>query len=263
MTALIKSVSIIGSGNIAFHLASALLDKGIIINEIIGRNKDKVTAYANQFNAKAVFDFTKVSTNVDLIIISVNDNAIKEVADQLKLKDKLVVHTSGSVEMEILKNASNQVGVFYPLQTFSVDTKSYFSVIPICIEGSSESVRNKLSDLALLLSTNVYFINSEKRKCIHLAAVVSNNFINYLLSSTFNFLEEKDIDKEILLPLIDETIERIKTNNPDEIQTGPARRNDIETISVHSEMLKDFPQLQEIYKLMSHQILKKYHGEKL
>jgi predicted short-subunit dehydrogenase-like oxidoreductase (DUF2520 family) len=260
MTALIKSVSIIGSGNVAFHLALALQEKEIVIKEFIGRNRNRVASYAHQFNAKAVFNFTEISTEVDLIIISVNDSAIQEAADQLILKDTLVVHTSGSVEMEVLKKTSTHVGVFYPLQTFSVNAKSNFSLIPICIEASNDSARNKLSHLALRLSTNVYFINSEKRKCIHLAAVISNNFINYLVASTFDFLKEKEIEKEILLPLIDETIERIKTSQPNEIQTGPARRKDKETISIHTEMLEKFPELQEVYKLLSHQILKKYHG---
>ena len=259
----IKTISIIGSGNVAFHLASVFCSKGISVKEIVGRNKDKVRDYATQFDSKPVFDTQEISLETDLVIIAVSDYAISEIANSLQLKDLSVVHTSGSVALNSLQNISSQIGVFYPLQTFSTSTPTDFSNLPICIESSNNTMQEKLKDLAMLVTNKVYFLDSEQRRNLHVAAVISNNFINYLLSSTFDFLEKHKINKEILIPLVDETFKRIKNNSTKDLQTGPARRNDRETIQAHLEILKTSPELYDIYKMMSNEILIKYHGNRL
>ena len=65
----------------------------------------------------------------------------------------------------------------------------------------------------------------------------------------------------LLHPLIRETANKINKVNPAEAQTGPAKRNDTQTINKHLELLSEYPEFQEIYKLLSNQITKKHHGK--
>jgi predicted short-subunit dehydrogenase-like oxidoreductase (DUF2520 family) len=172
----------------------------------------------------------------------------------------VVAHTSGIVEMKVLEKFEH-FGVFYPLQTFSKSRSVEMASVPFCIEGNDEESWKKLFKLAKKLSHSVQYLNSSERKQIHLAAVFVNNFTNHLYAKAEKLLEEKNINFEILLPLIQETAAKLNHLQPCDAQTGPARRKDLNTIKIHSEMLKNNPELLEIYELFSHQILNKYHDE--
>jgi predicted short-subunit dehydrogenase-like oxidoreductase (DUF2520 family) len=259
----IKNISIIGTGNVAFQIATAFFKNKVSIKEIVGRNEQRVAEYSKIFGARPVFNCNEASSETDLLIIAVSDHAIEVVAKQLKFNNTLVVHTSGSVSMDVLKISSSNTGVFYPLQTFTKDIIAEFSEISICIEGSDKNIESNLTDLAKLLTNKIYYLKSEERKYVHLAAVISNNFINYMMGSTFEFLQEKNIDPTILMPLLNETIDRVKTGNASKLQTGPARRNDTETIAQHLQILKSSKDLYKIYEMMSQEIQNKYNGEKL
>ncbi len=151
----------------------------------------------------------------DLYIISVADNALDELISQLYLNDKLVVHTSGSVQMDVLKKASRNYGVFYPLQTFSKSKDVEFRSIPICLEANKDANLHKLTELAKRISENVQVIDSEQRKKLHLAAVFACNFPNFMYSIAEEITRQANIDFEILRPLIKETAEKVMQINPD------------------------------------------------
>ena len=159
------------------------------------------------------------------------------------------------MDMGILINNAKNYGVFYPLQTISKAIEVDFSNIPLCIEGNNEKTFSLLSNLANKLSKKVYKISSDQRKEIHIAAVFANNFTNHLFGIAKQELGKKDIPFEILFPLIDQTIAKIKTNNPFEVQTGPAKRNDIPVMEKHKLRLGEDER--EIYKLLSEKIIKK------
>ncbi len=174
----------------------------------------------------------------------------------LSLKNKLTVHTSGSIPLEILNKVSENHGVLYPLQTFSKSREVDFSNIPICVEANSAENLEKLKSVAKALSNNIYEVDSEQRKVLHLAAVFACNFPNFMYTIADKILRDSDIDFDILRPLIKETAEKIQDVKPAEAQTGPAIRNDEKILSGHMEMLNDFPQLKELYKLISAEIKK-------
>jgi len=189
----------------------------------------------------------------------VSDNAISSLSSKLNLKDKLVVHTSGSVSMNELQSTSNK-GVFYALQSFSKEQEVDFSTIPICIEAESKKDLDLLEILAKSISKKIYHINSNQRKSLHVAAVFVNNFTNHLYHIGNEICEENKIPFKILQPIIQETATKIVTLSPFEAQTGPAKRNDTETIKKHKAMLT--ANQQEIYTLLTKSIYKTY-GEKL
>jgi len=192
-----------------------------------------------------------------MIIISVPDSLINEVSE--KINDKLFcVHTSGISGIDKL-NSKTRFGVFYPLQTFSKSKELDMTKVPFCIEANNAEDTNMLLTLAELISNNVSEVSSVQRKVLHLTAVLVSNFSNHLYHLASDILEVNGLNFEFLKPLIIETAQKVDQIHPSEAQTGPARRNDLTTIDEHMEMLAKLPEYQEVYKIISKQILNKYH----
>jgi predicted short-subunit dehydrogenase-like oxidoreductase (DUF2520 family) len=255
-----NQIVIAGAGNVATNLAFSF-HKNISKNiHIHGKSEASAKALADKLNCPYSLDINDVPKNADLYIISVNDDAVFELAQNNLFKEKinnnLIVHTVGSIPIHVLKQLSGNYGVFYPLQTFSKHKILDFKNIPLCIEANSGFSFNTLNKYASRISDDVRNISSEQRKYIHLAAVFANNFTNGMFSVSEKILKEKGINFDILIPLIEETTEKIKTTDPSKSQTGPAVRNDKKTVGMHLELLKDKPELQNIYKIISDTIRK-------
>jgi predicted short-subunit dehydrogenase-like oxidoreductase (DUF2520 family) len=207
---------------------------------------------------KIISDYNQLES-VDVIIIAVSDDAISDVSNQITLQNQLVVHTSGSVNMEAL-NDKNRKGVFYPLQTFSKSKAVDFKIIPVCLEAQNDSDYETLEAVAKSISEVIYKVNSEQRKALHVAAVFVSNFVNHLYQMGNEICAENHLSFDILKPLIQEVADKIITLTPKEAQTGPAKRNDTQTINAHLSFLTDENQ-KEIYKLLTKSIID--HGKKL
>lgn len=255
---MIKSISIIGAGNVATHLAKVLYNKGIEINQIYSRSVKNAKELANKVRAGYTDDIAGINLNSDLYIIAATDDAIASITNKLVLSSKILVHTSGSVDVEVLKGSTKNYGSFYPLQTFTKQTEISFEDIPMFIEASNKKTENELTALALMLSSNVNKINSLQRKKIHLAAVFACNFANYMQVIAEDLCEENNVSFDLLKPLIKETFEKGINSLPSENQTGPARRNDVKVIEEHKKLLDNNQDFKELYTLISNQIIKKY-----
>lgn len=250
-------MSFVGSGNVATHLAHALKNIGIEIVEVFSADTENAKRFAASINCSVLESLNEIK-NTDLVIIAVPDSKIKEVSQQLAAADLLVVHTSGITSMASL-SGRNRFGVFYPLQTFSRQRDVEMLEVPFCVEANNEEDCSQLMELAGKLSGNVKKVSSEQRKVLHLAAVMVSNFSNHLYALANEILEKSNLEFGFLLPLIKETALKAADVNPKDAQTGPARRNDISTLEEHLEMLKEFPEFRETYKLLSEQIIKKYN----
>ncbi|MEP7095723.1 MAG: DUF2520 domain-containing protein, partial [Flavobacterium sp.] len=205
-----------------------------------------------------VTDFSDLN-EADLYVIAITDDVISKVSEQLPFQNQLVVHTSGTSSIDIL-NSKNRRGVFYPLQTFSKNKAIDFSIIPICLEAENQSDYAILEIIAKSISKAVFPISSEQRKALHVSAVFVNNFTNYLYQIGQEICEEHQVPFEILKPLIQETSEKINTLNPIDAQTGPAKRNDTNTIEAHLAYLTNENQ-KNIYKILTQSI--QNNGKKL
>ncbi len=249
-------VSIIGSGNVASHIAKALHHQKVVVQSIWSRHFENAKDLAHKVDAKAVAIIPEIiNDGSDLVIISVKDDVIAELAQQLVGYKGIVAHTSGAVDLNVLNN-NEQFGVFYPLQTFSKQTELNFAEVPVCIEASNEEGSTILNQLATKITKNVYTVNSEKRKTLHLAAVFACNFPNYLYGVAQQLLAKDGLDFEIIRPLIKETAHKVQHAFPANVQTGPAARNDTHTLGKHEGLLQDNPNWLAIYKLLSEQIKK-------
>jgi predicted short-subunit dehydrogenase-like oxidoreductase (DUF2520 family) len=225
------SVLLVGKGNVASHLKTAFLNADTIrVTQISSRQLE-------------------IIPKADITIIAVSDDAITEVSS--KIKNDFVVHTSGSVAMNDLKNNSRK-GIFYMLQTFSKDKIVDFSEVPFCLEAEHIEDYKLLEKLAKSIGKKIYSISSKQRKTLHLAAVFVNNFTNHLYKIGNDICKENKVPFEILQPLIKETASKIEHLSPKEAQTGPAIRNDKKTIQNHLNLLDQ--NQQKIYKTLTKSI---------
>lgn len=254
-------ITIIGTGNVAFHLGKILKEKGQTVAQIVGRNAEKTAWLASVLETDFTTNFSEINLESDLYIIAVSDDAIAEIAEKLAqvLDNQLVVHTSGSIPSIVLQPYFKNFGTLYPLQTFSVNSKPDFSEIPIFVNATPQYNTVFLEKIARILSPKVHELADEKRVVLHVAAVFVNNFANHLFAIADEISTLENLPFDVLKPLIRETIRKIENNNPSEVQTGPAKRGDQITIQKHLDFLKkQTPQYLGVYEVLSDSILKKF-----
>lgn len=254
----IKKISFIGSGNVATHLAKAFSKQGVTIQQIYSQTCDNSEILAWQSNSLYICDLNELNLDVDLLIFAVKDEVIKELSQFIlkKKPDMKIVHASGTVGLDVFEGAEN-VGIFYPLQSFSKTKKLNLNDVPFLITSKNETLKNALKKLAGLLSNKVYEYTDEQRKHLHIAAVFVNNFANHLFALAQDYCEQHQLDYQLLLPLIRETIYKIDTLAPKDAQTGPAKRKDQEIINKHLQILSEEDEhLFRIYREMTDSILK-------
>lgn len=249
-------ITIIGSGNVATHMAAAFKNAGHNIVQVYSRDLQNASLLAYHVRAEAIDSLHQINSETDLFVIAVKDDAIETIAAVLAQYQKLMVHTSGATDLQALLNHTQNAGVFYPLQTFSKTREVDFNTVPLCIEGADEHIAAQLKELAYTITQNVYQINSAERKTLHLAAVFACNFPNYLYYISQQLLANQQLPFDLLRPLILETAQKVQEYLPASVQTGPAIRNDEKTMSSHLQQLREKPELEALYKLLSQGIIK-------
>jgi predicted short-subunit dehydrogenase-like oxidoreductase (DUF2520 family) len=249
-------ITIIGSGNVATHLAAAFKNAGHRIAQVYSRDMQNAALLAYHVGAEPIDDLNQIDAETDIFIISVKDDVIASIAKVLSKHQKLIVHTSGATDLSSLLAFTSNAGVFYPLQTLSKNKEVDFFTVPLCIEGADETITRELEHLAQTISNHVYRVNSEQRKILHLAAVFACNFPNYLYSIAQQLLVKHNMEFELLRPLILETAQKVQNHLPAEVQTGPAIRKDENTMAIHLQMLNDEPELKKLYEVLSQTIIK-------
>lgn len=246
----IESATIIGTGNVASWFVYALKKAKIQINQIYGRHLNKCKILAEKCGAEAIDDLSKLKKNSNLYIFSVNDDGYKDVVAQIPFELPTAVLTAGSVSQCVLAPITPRYGTIYPCQTIS-STMDFSQVeVPLCIEGCDEQFENQLLHFANNLSDTVVRMNEQQRQQLHLAAVFACNFGNALNGVSFDILKNANINPQLLLPLLQNTLNKLKTMTPKEAQTGPAARGDKNVIAKHLGMIED-EKLREVYRLMS------------
>lgn len=255
------NVSFIGSGNLAWHLAPAFDNTDFAVKEVFSPNRKHAKALAErlyQAEVKTSLDFSESTSSI--FILAVSDDAIEEIAQEIALPgNAILAHTSGSQPLSALGYAATaNIGVLYPLQTFSKNKKVDFRDVPFFIESENAETEKVLMAMARAVSRKVYKSSSENRKALHVAAVFASNFTNHMLTIAQEILEDHDLDLELLKPLIVETINKSMTIGPGDAQTGPASRGDVEILDQHFEFLQHDKKIAEIYRVISQHILDRY-----
>ena len=229
-------ISFIGSGNVATHLALAFYGCGHVVEQVWSRNIDHANLLAARVEAQPVSDLGKLLGNADAYILAIPDDALFELAGDLRLGNALLLHTSGATPIEVLKHCSTRYGVLWAPQSFVRDAAMDYSELPFCIEGSDPKAEEEIAALAGTVSSHIYRTSLGQRQYLHLAAVFVNNFTNGLYAVAAQW---GDVRYQL---------------------TGPAVRNDRKTIDAHRRLLAHDRQMLEVYDLMTELVQKIKHG---
>lgn len=246
---------IIGSGNLATQLSQALSSAGNSILQVYSRTEAHAGELAAKLGCEHTSNLSDIRSDADAYIISIKDDAVSEVAKAI-CADKpqaIFMHTAGSVPMDVFTDCAKHYGVLYPMQSFSKTRDVDFKEIPCFIEASDTSTLNKIREIAEGISNNVLEADTEKRKKIHLAAVLASNLANHCYRLGERVLEEEGIDFSILLPLIQETARKVTEMSPRDAQTGPMVRYDTGVMNRQIELIHD-ERTRQIYRLMAESI---------
>lgn len=254
-----KRAVIIGAGNVATHLAIAL-SQHIQISQIYSRHITTAQELCKHIaGATAINDIALIDPSADFYIISIKDDAIKEIVNAVNINNGIWVHTSGSISMDTFNGKMKQYGVLYPLQTFTRDVAVDIQDVPFFIEANDNNTLQAIKSLAHLLSPKVYEADSSIRCTLHTAAVFACNFTNFMWCQADEILHKCGLSFDIFEPLVKATLDKAVKISPKEGQTGPARRGDKNIITKHLQSLND--EQAELYAMLSDKIMKQYNSD--
>lgn len=248
------NIVIIGAGNLATHLSKALFEANYSIVQIFSKTEESARMLAQKLNCNYTTNIADIITTADVYIYAVKDSVLHLLIEDLAITSALHIHTAGSISINIFKHKYKNYGVLYPLQTFSKSKAVDFKSIPMFIEGSNEAVSSILESIAKKTSDKIYHINSEQRMKLHLAAVFTCNFTNYMYTIGEDIMTEAGLDFDVLKPLINETANKVQSLSPKKAQTGPAVRFDENVINKHLAMLEKNSKIKNLYLELSNLI---------
>jgi predicted short-subunit dehydrogenase-like oxidoreductase (DUF2520 family) len=253
-------ISIIGSGNVATVFGRRLAEAGHTIGQVYSRNLAHAEVLGRELLAGAIDSLDQLLPGADVYLLAASDQGVADAAARLRLGDALVLHTAGALSIDVLAGVSSRYGVLYPLQTIRKEVTGPLR-IPLLVDGNSAQVRSAVANLGEGISDLVRTAGDEERLSLHIAAVVVNNFPNYLYGLTQAFANGAGVDFHLLQPLIAETARRLENHDPFDVQTGPAVRGDQSTILMHLGELQAYPELQRWYALFSEALLLRFAGQ--
>jgi predicted short-subunit dehydrogenase-like oxidoreductase (DUF2520 family) len=254
--------SILGSGNSAWHFTRLLLNAGHNIADVYIRNEEKDADFAGFGDIKKVRLPEDISRTSDFYFFCVSDDAIKPIIQSFpfRLNDRQIsIHTSGMAPATVFEPFCTRFGCIWPLQTLKKGVVPIHQDFPLLLTASDPETNARLSDLLAAFLQKCVPITDEQKSALHLAAVITGNFLNHLLTTGFDYCKTQHLDFTLLRSLIMETVEKsLQSKDPSLIQTGPASRHDIKTMERHMDLLGDQKMLQEIYRILSDSIMTKH-----
>jgi predicted short-subunit dehydrogenase-like oxidoreductase (DUF2520 family) len=252
------NISFAGAGRVGSNICKELYKCGAKIDLIVSETESNGRMLADECKSdwSSVLSFPD-TTNV--IIVAVPDHKIITVLGNLRCKaDTIVAHTAGSLGLEVFPGRIARKAVLWPLQTFTKGRKISYRKLPFFIEASDENSAAVLEKLAKSIGGEVYFVSTAQREMLHLAAVFACNFTNYMLTRGKRIVVDAGLPFEVLEPLIKETVSKALAIGPENSQTGPAIRNDRNTIEKQYDLLSFSPELQSVYNEITQSIIRYY-----
>jgi len=247
-------VVIVGSGNVATVFGKKIQAAGYQVVQVLSRTLQHAKELGETLGCVYTSDNAEINKDADMYILAVSDSVLFGLTQLSPIGTKLVVHTAGSVPMDVLDKVSENYGVMYPLQSLRKEMDTVED-IPLLINANTAENTAIIKTLAEKISMQVSIAGDEERLKLHVAAVVVSNFTNHLYALAEDFCEKEHVDFKMLLPLIKETAYRVGDHSPKDLQTGPAFRNDIFTLDRHLRLLTAYPRLKYVYLKLTDSIL--------
>lgn len=267
------SISFIGAGNVTFRFSHALHEKGYTIDKIFNRSQENAKKVIRMLSANG--SDAAVAASLDelfdssIIIIAVTDKQLPEVVSNLLpiaidrtesgKKNPIFLHTCGAEDIAVFNSlvlTGCKCGVLYPLMTLNRNKNVEFKDVPLLLEVTESSIEPVLEAIATDLGSEHYFYSSKDRLKMHVSAVFTCNFVNYMLTLAFEIVGR---DQPLLLPGTVESVRNSFLHSPQAALTGPAKRGDLETIEKHLNLLKEMgmEEQAQLYSLISENIMKR------
>ena len=256
---MIRSVTVIGAGNVATHLVKGLYRQGFRIQQVMATTDETARTLADQVNAEPVCRWNQLKTEADLYLVTTPDRVIWDVSHFWSTSTGIVAHTAGSVPLKALEGSGPSTAVLYPLQTFTKSRTLDLSKVPFFIEASDVQASQSLKALTEEMGWPAQHLSSEQRQHLHLAAILTNNFVNYLLGLAANQMNQQSLSWELLDPLLQETLSKAFALGPERAQTGPAMRGDNEIMEQHKLLLENSYE-RAVYDSLAKAIYHHYHS---
>jgi predicted short-subunit dehydrogenase-like oxidoreductase (DUF2520 family) len=246
-------VVIIGSGNVATVIGGRIVAAGHTVLQVMARQEAAAAGLAREWGCSYSTEWAEVTREGELYIVALSDTALAGLGEVLQLPGSLVVHTAGAAAAAVLRPVSERYGVLYPLQSLRRNIRP-FPEFPLLIDAAQPADLSLLEGFAQSLSNQVRRADDASRLKLHVAAVLINNFSNHLYTLSAGFCQREGVDFSLLLPIIRETAARVERYPPQEVQTGPAIRGDAGTIRRHLDVLSNYDDIKELYRVFSDQI---------
>ncbi|MCC7301935.1 MAG: DUF2520 domain-containing protein [Bacteroidia bacterium] len=249
-------IAVIGAGNAGTALGLQLKYKGHRISAVWSRDIRKARTLARKLSSKAFADISELPRDLDLYLIAIKDDEVRNLAARLNPGSGVVAHVSGSLEMDVFRKKFKKYGVLWPVMTFSAANRGKKLRFPVVINANSTEALRVLKQAGKSMSPGVYIMTERQRAASHLAAVFANNFGNHLVHLAQRTLKKGSCPPTLLNELILETARLAVRGRALHLQTGPAVRQDLKTMLKHRKQLKNSKLTKNIYKLMSQSIVK-------
>jgi len=250
-------VVLIGAGNVAHVLGRTLKQAGHRIVAIWNRDLQKVQALSSELGASIAQTLEQIPKDADIYILAVSDHAIHQLVPLLNFNRGILIHTAGTVGIEVLSPGASQYGVLWPMKMMrtSMDKLGDCTIV---VDGNNEPTRQALKQLAYQLSDKVTIADDETRQKMHLVAAISSNFTNHMYHLAADYCTQEGIDFSLFYPLIESSALQIQSAYPGDVQAGPAFRGDIGTIEKHRALLATEQSILRLYDEVTLSIRKKF-----
>ena len=268
------SVAIVGPGRLGLALAISLRASGYPILAFVARHTDHARKAARLFNQSeklvrplALAEIARLPST-DLVLITTPDDAIEETARRFaelarpkgKTRHRTVLHTSGALSSSVLAplaKAGFHTGSIHPLISVSEPRAGAEALRGAfyCLEGDPSAMR-----VARLIVSDLrgksFSIQPKNKALYHAAAVMASPHLVALFDLAIEMLAacglNKKKAKEILLPLLETTLNNLKVTDTRRALTGTFARGDLATVKRHLSALsaREFADALEVYKLL-------------
>lgn len=251
-------IVIIGSGNIATYYGVRFEEAGHQIVQVLSPNLEHATTLATRLHCEAIQEYTYLNREADIYILGVSDNTLYELAETLKLPGKLIIYGAGAIPLSVLQPISEHIICIWCMFSINKDKLPTQRQFPVIYNTLNEKDQELALQWASILSDAPYLLSDHQKARTHLTAVFVNNFTNHLYAIAHQLMTESNIDFSLLMPMIQDTAQRIQFELPEKLQTGPAVRNDTITLNQQINQLEDHPHFQLVYKVLSDSIRHMY-----
>lgn len=254
-------IVIIGSGNIATFYGVRFKEAGYHIVQVLSPQLKHAQALATRLQCEAIQEYTHLNKEADIYLLAVRDNTLYELGETLKLPGKYIIYGAGAVPLSVLQPISENIICLWCMFSVNKDKLPTQRQFPVIYNVLNHQDQERALQWASIFSDAPYLLNDHQKAQTHLTAVFVNNFTNHLYAIAHQLMKESNIDFSLLMPMIQDTAQRIQFELPEKLQTGPAVRNDTHTLNQQINQLENHPYFQMVYKVLSDSIRHMYKQE--